>query len=220
MLAASASLVRPRPARPRVAPQDGRRGRSAVCPARLDRGVLAAAFLRRWRWGDDEQRTTNDERPISIGAKVRLKNFGSIGTVEKIQDGEAEVLVGVMRLREKVENLETISEEKPQDKGRLERLQEKSKKVESNLRFEEENRNAELNLVGKRVDEAEDLLDKFLDNSYLSGFQRVRVIHGIGTGALRNAVHSFLKGHPHVSRYTLAAQHEGGNGATVVEMKK
>ena len=169
---------------------------------------------------NNEQRTTNDERPISIGAKVRLKNFGSIGTVEKIQDGEAEVLVGVMRLREKVENLETISEEKPQDKGRLERLQEKSKKVESNLRFEEENRNAELNLVGKRVDEAEDLLDKFLDNSYLSGFQRVRVIHGIGTGALRNAVHNFLKGHPHVSRYTLAAQDEGGNGATIVEMKK
>jgi DNA mismatch repair protein MutS2 len=48
----------------------------------------------------------------------------------------------------------------------------------------------------------------------------VRVIHGIGTGALRAAVHSFLKNHPHVQRYAIAAQDEGGNGATVVELKK
>jgi DNA mismatch repair protein MutS2 len=125
-----------------------------------------------------------------------------------------------MRLREKVENLERVAEEQPQTQGRLEKLQEKSKKSESNLRFEEENRNAELNLVGKRVDEGVDLLDKFLDNSYLSGFPRIRVIHGIGTGALKSAVHSFLKNHPHVQRYTLASQDEGGNGATVVELKK
>lgn len=164
---------------------------------------------------------TADDRPIEVGSKVRLKNFGSIGTVEKMSGGEAEVLVGVMRLREKIENLESVTEEKPQQaQGKLEKLQEKSKKVESNLRFEDENRNAELNLIGKRTDEAEDLLDKFLDNAYLSGFQRIRVIHGIGTGALRNAVHSFLKNHPHVQRYTLAAQDEGGNGATMVEMKK
>jgi DNA mismatch repair protein MutS2 len=158
--------------------------------------------------------------PITVGAKVRLKNFGSIGTVEKLSETEAEVLVGAMRLREKVENLERVAEEQPQNQGKLEKLQEKSKKSESNLRFEEENRNAELNLVGKRVDEAEDLLDKFLDNSYLSGFPRIRVIHGIGTGALKSAVHSFLKNHPHVQRYTLASQDEGGNGATVVELKK
>ncbi|HZH34667.1 MAG TPA: endonuclease MutS2 [Pyrinomonadaceae bacterium] len=161
-----------------------------------------------------------ENRPVSVGAKVRLKNFGSVGTVEKMSGDEAEVLVGVMRLREKVENLETISEEKPEQKGRLEKLQEKSKKSESNLRFEEENRQAELNLVGMRTDEAEDLLDKFLDNSYLSGFPRVRVIHGIGTGALKNFVHSFLKNHPHVSRYTIASQDEGGNGATVVQLKQ
>jgi DNA mismatch repair protein MutS2 len=168
-----------------------------------------------------KEQAPKSDLPIAVGAKVRLKNFGSIGTVEKLSDSEAEVLVGVMRLREKVENLERVADEQPQQtQGKLERLQEKAKKNESNLRFEEENRNAELNLVGKRVDEAEDLLDKFLDNAYLSGFPRVRVIHGIGTGALRAAVHSFLKNHPHVQRYTIAAQDEGGNGATVVELKK
>jgi DNA mismatch repair protein MutS2 len=167
-----------------------------------------------------KEQAPKSDLPIAVGAKVRLKNFGSIGTVEKLSDNEAEVLVGVMRLREKVENLERVADVQPQAQGKLERLQEKAKRAESNLRFEEENRNAELNLVGKRTDEAEDLLDKFLDNAYLSGFPRVRVIHGIGTGALRAAVHSFLKNHPHVQRYAIAAQDEGGNGATVVELKK
>jgi DNA mismatch repair protein MutS2 len=168
-----------------------------------------------------KEQAPKSDLPIAIGAKVRLTNFGSVGTVEKLTDNEAEVLVGAMRLREKIENLERVADEQPQQtQGKLERLQEKAKKNESNLRFEEENRNAELNLVGKRTDEAEDLLDKFLDNAYLSGFPRVRVIHGIGTGALRAAVHSFLKNHPHVQRYNIAAQDEGGNGATVVELKK
>lgn len=185
--------------------------------------AAAATLSNQSAFADDSKSNEpapKSDLPITVGAKVRLKNFGSIGTVEKLGDNEAEVLVGAMRLREKVENLERVAEAQPQTQGKLERLQEKAKKSESNLRFEEENRNAELNLVGKRVDEAEDLLDKFLDNSYLSGFPRVRVIHGIGTGALKAAVHSFLKNHPHVQRYTLAAQDEGGNGATVVELKK
>ncbi|MDQ4120783.1 MAG: endonuclease MutS2 [Acidobacteriota bacterium] len=191
--------------------------------AELKRAAAATLSSQSAFAGDSKakEQTPKSDLPITIGAKVRLKNFGSTGTVEKLSDNEAEVLVGAMRLREKVENLERVTDEQPpQAQGKLERLQEKAKRAESNLRFEEENRNAELNLVGKRTDEAEDLLDKFLDNAYLSGFPRVRVIHGIGTGALRAAVHSFLKNHPHVQRYTIAAQDEGGNGATVVELKK
>ncbi|MBC7796975.1 MAG: Smr/MutS family protein [Pyrinomonadaceae bacterium] len=134
---------------------------------------------------------------------------------------EVEVLVGVMRLREKIANIEVVVNEieKPKE-GKLEKLQKQAKASESNLDFDEENQNAELNIIGKRTDEAEDLLDKFLDKSYLSGFQKVRIVHGIGTGALKNFVHSFLKNHAHVSRYTLAHQTEGGNGATIVELAK
>jgi DNA mismatch repair protein MutS2 len=151
--------------------------------------------------------------------KVLLKNFGSIGTVEKISDGTAEVLVGAMRMREKLQNLEAVSNpDSGKKQGRLEKLQSQAK--DSGLRIDMEETSAELNLIGKRTSEAEDLIDPFLDESYLSGLRTVRIVHGIGTGALRNAVHDFLKHHPHVSRYTLAHQSEGGNGATIVELKQ
>jgi DNA mismatch repair protein MutS2 len=193
--------------------------------AELKRAASAAVSDSRFQISDsktESQRPKTEDRPPQIGDKVRLKSFGTIGTLEKLQDGEAEVLVGVMRLREKVENLEVVGDEKQSasKEGKLEKLQNQGKGSDARLNFDEENFRAELNLVGKRTDESEDLLDKFLDEAYLSGFQRVRVIHGIGTGALKNFVHTFLKNHPHVSRYTLATQDQGGNGATVVELKK
>jgi DNA mismatch repair protein MutS2 len=158
---------------------------------------------------------------IKVGSRVALKNFGSIGTIEKIENETAEVLVGAMRLREKLSNLEAIAATAPETskkQGRLEKLQ--TQAAGSNLRLDTENRNAELNIIGKTTSEVEDLVDRFLDESYLSGFQTVRIVHGIGTGALRGAVHDFLRNHPHVSRYTLAHQNEGGNGATIVELKQ
>ncbi len=194
--------------------------------AELKRSMTAAVSDNsRFQSGDNKteaQKPKITDQPITVGTKVVLTRFGSTGTVEKINGGEAEVMVGVMRLREKIENLQAVESEKsqPQTDSKLERLQKQNKKAEANLNFDEENFRAELNLVGKRTDESEDLLDKFLDEAYLSGFQRVRVIHGIGTGALKNFVHNFLKGHPHVARYSLASQDQGGNGATVVELKK
>lgn len=171
---------------------------------------------------DNQQSAIRNPQSVTVGAKVKLLNFGSIGTVEKISGDEAEVLVGVMRLREKVANLEVVASEaaKPTE-SKLEKLQKQAKQSASGrLEFDDENRNAEINLVGKRTDEATDLIDKYLDESYLSGFKVIRIIHGVGTGALKNAVHIFLKGHPHVARYTLATREAGGDGATVVELKQ
>ncbi|MGI9035658.1 MAG: endonuclease MutS2 [Pyrinomonadaceae bacterium] len=178
------------------------------------------------RHGDAEQENPQSAirnpqltaRPIAVGAKV-LTSFGNVGTVERIEDGTAEVLVGSMRLREKVSNLQTVaSEQKTPKEGKLEKLQKQAR--ENNLRIDAETSSAELNIIGKRTDEAEDLVDRFLDESYLAGHSTVRIIHGMGTGALRNAVHDFLRHHPHVSRYALAHQNEGGNGATIVELKQ
>lgn len=169
----------------------------------------------------ETQKPKTTDQPVTVGSRVVLTRFGSTGTIEKINGDEAEILVGVMRLREKLENLQAVETEKSQSTdSKLEKLQKQNKKAEANLSFDEENFHAELNLIGKRTDESEDLLDKFLDEAYLSGFPRVRVIHGVGTGALKNFVHNFLKKHAHVSRYTIAAQDQGGNGATVVELKK
>ena len=78
---------------------------------------------------------------------------------------------------------------------------------------------SELNLIGKKTDEAVDLVDKFLDEAFLNGVTEVRIIHGHGTGALRRAVAEMLADHPHVARFAKAPQDQGGSGATVVELR-
>ena len=78
----------------------------------------------------------------------------------------------------------------------------------------------ELNLIGKKTDEAIDLVDKFLDQAFLSGAIELRIIHGQGTGALRKAVTEFLSEHPHVERFAIAPQDQSGSGATIVTLKQ
>lgn len=169
---------------------------------------------------NDEQLTTN--KPIEVGTKVRT-SFGNVGTVEKIDKGTAEVMVGAMRFREKLANLQAVSAageaaNAPKAQTRGEKLQNQAKG--SNLRLDTADMNAELNLIGKTTADAEYEIDRFLDEAYLASLPRVRIIHGFGTGALKNFVHHFLKGHPHVARYAFAPPDQGGNGATIAELKQ
>jgi len=75
-----------------------------------------------------------------------------------------------------------------------------------------------LSLRGMKVDDAISILDKYLDEAFVAGLRRVTIVHGKGTGALRKAVHGFLKNHPHVKSYRLGEKGEGDTGATVVEL--
>lgn len=155
--------------------------------------------------------------PIAVGLKV-LTGFGNVGIVEKIEGETAEVLVGSMRLREKLKNLQVVVSDEVSKTSKLEKLQKQANS--ENLRLDETDFTSELNLIGKRTDEAEYLLDKFLDESFMNGLQHIRIIHGFGTGALKNFVHHFLKNHTHVLRYTFAEPNQGGHGATVAELKQ
>ncbi len=158
------------------------------------------------------------DKPIEIGTKV-LTKFGNVGTVEKIDKENAEVLVGSMRLREKLENLKAVANQETQSKQTLgEKLQNQAK--ETTLRLDAEDANAELNLIGKTTSDAEYEVDRFLDESYIAALPRVRIIHGFGTGALKNFVHHFLKGHPHVEKFGFAPSNQGGQGATIAELKQ
>lgn len=162
-------------------------------------------------------------REIRKGDRVRLLSFGSVGIVDKVSNGEAEVRVKALRFREKLSNLELLEETPtPPEAARGARLQQQraARGTEVRLRAIDDNPRAELNLIGRTTDEAVDEADKFLDAAYLNSLSHIRIIHGHGTGALRRAISDFLRGHPHVERFSQAPPDQGGAGATVVELKQ
>jgi DNA mismatch repair protein MutS2 len=169
-------------------------------------------------------------RELRAGDRVKLLTLGSTGIIDRIKGDEAEVRVGSLHMREKLRNLEAIGVEVSTSRGSgrvrhsLEELRNKTATTEVHLRSKVSDSkfqtSSELNLIGKKTDEAVDLVDKFLDEAFLSGVSEVRIIHGHGTGALRKAVAEVLRDHPHVARFAPAKQEQGGSGATVVELKQ
>jgi DNA mismatch repair protein MutS2 len=159
-------------------------------------------------------------RQIVVGDKVRLSSFGSIGIVDQVKDGEAEVRVKSLRFREKLENLELLEEVAPPktEGGRFSKLR-PTRNTEVHLKSGSESARSELNVIGQTTDEAVDAVDKFLDEAFLNSLSQVRIVHGHGTGALRRAIGELLKGHAHVERFSPAPPDQGGTGATVVELR-
>ena len=160
-------------------------------------------------------------RAIVMGDKVKLLSFGSVGIVDQIKDGYAEVRVKALRFREKLENLELVEQQpsaKPQQ-GKLEKLR-RSTGTEVHLSGAEQNVQSELNVIGQTTDEAVDAVDKFLDEASLASLSQVRIVHGHGTGALRRAIANLLGDHPHVARFVAAPPDQGGTGATLVELRQ
>ncbi len=97
----------------------------------------------------------------------------------------------------------------------------KSKSVSDYTKISKsKNIKSEINVIGLNIEEATFVVDKFLDDCSLAKFQNVRIVHGKGTGKLRNGIHSFLKNHPHVKSFRLGTYGEGEMGVTIVELKK
>jgi DNA mismatch repair protein MutS2 len=157
------------------------------------------------------------------GDAVRLRAFGKTGVVESVRDGEAEVRVGNVRLREKIKNLELMERvaAKPDATraAQLEHMAAARSTTQVRLTQSRHAPDAELNLIGKTTDEARDAADKFLDEATLHSLPRVRIIHGHGTGALRRAIAELLRDHPHVASFAPAPPDQGGAGATVVQLR-
>ncbi|MEQ1605766.1 MAG: Smr/MutS family protein [Pyrinomonadaceae bacterium] len=153
---------------------------------------------------------------LSVGSRV-VTSFGNIGVIERMDKEVAEVLVGGLRLRERLVNLQLAET----DESKAQSPKPKARKGVSTADVGRDSLDvgAELNLIGKTTADAEYEIDRFLDEAYMSSLPRVRIIHGFGTGALKNYVHHFLKGHQHVEKFGFAPSDQGGNGATIAELR-
>lgn len=151
---------------------------------------------------------------LVLGENVEIISMGMKGTVHSKPDAKGDLFIqcGIMRTKANIRDL-LIVEEKPQ-------LKEKVRKSNYSGSFSKSaSISPEINLLGKTVDEALAALDKYLDDAYLSHLTSVRVVHGKGTGALRNGVHRYLKGVRYVKSFRMGEFGEGDAGVTIVEFK-
>ena len=152
---------------------------------------------------------------LMIGSDVRILSLNSVGTVSTLPNDKGELFVqaGLLRTKVKLSDIELIKEPKTAPKP--------SKKSGSGrIRMDKAaNVSQEVNLIGMTVDEAMIILGKYLDDAYLAHLSKVTVIHGRGTGALRNAVHAHLKKTKYVKSFRLGEFGEGDMGVTIVEFK-
>ncbi len=162
-----------------------------------------------------EAEKPQSEKPrlkIEEGARVKLKGIRQPARIKKIHGDRIDVEAGFMKMVVSHEDIEEILDKTAETQ------------LPKNVSFHQQGPSwdvvySELNVVGKHAEEAVDEVDKFLDRAALAQVDRVRIVHGFGMGVLRKAIARLLSTNPHVSRFYEATQHEGGGGATVVELK-
>ena len=148
------------------------------------------------------------KRALRPGDRVTILSLGQTGEVISVDGSEAEVQMGSMKLRQPVSNLERTGRSRQEE--RTPRYV-PSASVDVPL---------EIDLRGHRAEEIAPILETYIHNAYLSGMPWVRIIHGKGTGALRQVVRDQLRDNPVVERAAAAGSNEGGEGATVAHLRK
>mgnify|MGYP002508091634 FL=1 len=153
---------------------------------------------------------------IKPGDSVKVVSMGLKGTVSSRPDKNGNLFVqcGIIRSKVSLNDLVLIEEETI-NTGKMQRSSSGKLKMSKSYSI-----STEINLLGRTVDEALSELDKYLDDAYLAHLPSVRVVHGKGTGALRNAVHNYLRKNRVVKSYRLGEYGEGDAGVTIVEFKE
>jgi len=151
---------------------------------------------------------------VAEGSRVYVESLGREGQVRRVRGRRVEVQLGGIGITVEVDDLRVAS---PEGADRAPGPESRAPGRAGGLEGAEVP--LEINLVGERVADATERLDKFLDESALAGHDEIRVIHGHGTGRLRRAVRQFLRAHAHVQSHRPGKSYEGGDGATVVRLK-
>ncbi len=151
-----------------------------------------------------------------IGDRVHVASLNLDGTVHTLpnQKGELNVTIGIMNYNVNMSDLTIIEEA-----SEMRKLKQKSSGIGKLKMSKTASISPEINLIGMTSDEAIMTLDKYLDDAFLSHISPVRIVHGKGSGILRNAVHNYLKHQKHVKSFRLGSFGEGDYGVTIVEFK-
>lgn len=153
----------------------------------------------------DKQR----EVKLKPNDEVKVISFGQKGTlVEKVSDKEWIVQIGILKMKLPESDLSYTKPEKEKETRTMATLKDRDSHVK-----------LELDLRGERYEDALARVEKYLDDALLSNYHQVSIIHGKGTGALRQGVQQYLKKHPRVKSYRFGEAGEGGSGVTVAELK-
>ena len=151
-------------------------------------------------------------KDLNIGTTVLVKKLNQEGTILSIsKDNKIQISLGLGKMYFDISDLELVKTQKKSSNTQKDYSGRKEFKVKAI--------SSEINVIGKNVDEACLEIDKYLDNCSLSGLITIRIVHGKGTGALRNGIHTFLKTHPHVKTFRVGTFGEGEMGVTIVELK-
>ena len=157
---------------------------------------------------------------IKVGDLVKLKSLGRQARVDRVIDQKNyEVSIGPMKMRANVEDIAEV-----EHVVAVNPLQAARKRggvtVSTSTSGDSDFMSSEINVIGRTADEAETEVERFLDRAFLAGLPRIRIVHGTGMGVLRRTLREYLRAHPHVTTVTEPAQNEGGQGATVVELRQ
>jgi len=166
-----------------------------------------------------EKKAADRQREPKAGDLVRLKSLNREGRVVRVVDAKTlEVAVGSMKtrvLRDDIAEITALAE-KPLDA--VKRRGGITVSTTSNSE-DSDYMTSEINVIGRTADEAESEVERFLERAFLAGLPRIRVVHGVGMGILRRTLREFLVKHPHVTGVSESPYNDGGQGATIVELR-
>jgi DNA mismatch repair protein MutS2 len=151
----------------------------------------------------------------AVGARVAVGGLGMEGLIVSIQGNQAEIDVRGKKLRAPLKGLYVVSGASSTAKGPAPAKVRVSVDLQPRVGVL-----SELNVIGATVDQAIDRVSRFLDDTLVTDQQQVRIVHGHGTGQLRRGIAAYLKDHPMVAKFYPAPREQGGEGATIVELKE
>ena len=162
-----------------------------------------------------------EAKDIKLGMDVKIRSLGLKGTVSSLPDDKGDLFVqcGIMRTKSNLSDLTILKDDADSDKKGSGKLNKNSTGMGRIKAGKSMSVASEINLLGKTVDEALYELDKYLDDAYLAHMPSVRIVHGKGTGALRQAVQNKLKKTKYIDSYRLGEFGEGDAGVTIATFK-